>query len=384
MSRRNGLSAAELAEAAVLADLAALVVVIARLTPLAGLTSVLGAVPFAVLALRHRLSVVWIAFWVTAILVFLMAGFGAATQVLVMALFGSIVGRSIGGGWSRTRTVAYGVAIGWTTVASLTLGFLTVFANLRQLNLDLVQVQWDGMARLIRAAGLDGAADQGDSTVEWAITNWWLAVPIFQLVISMLIVLFILRIARPVVKRVRSSLTPTPTPPARSQALAAEVQANRGLTVITGANGSGKSTLLRAITDQRGDVGARGGTAVIGQRPDSQVIGARVIDDLNWGLDPALSADEAAQALERVGLADQGDRESGALSGGELQRLALAAALLRSPTMVLSDESTAMIDPEGRAEIMALLRRLADDGVAVVHVTHLDGEVAAADHLVEL
>ncbi|MGH1492049.1 MAG: DUF2232 domain-containing protein [Acidimicrobiales bacterium] len=384
MSKRQSLSAAELAEAAVLADLAALIVVVARLTPLSGMTSVLGAVPFAVLALRNRLAVVWVAFWVTSILVFLMAGFSTATQVLVMTLFGAVVGRAIDGKWSRKKMVGYAVAIGWTTVTSLTMLFLTVFTNLRQLNLDLVQVQWDGMATVFRGVGLDGVAETGDSITDWSIRNWWLAVPIFQLIISVLLVLFVLRIGRPVIHRVRNSLSPVPEPSAESQALAQRVQAKGGLTVVTGPNGSGKSTLLRAITGQRGDVGASGGTAVIGQRPDSQVIGARVLDDLNWGLEPMLSPAEAHAALTRVGLADHAERESGSLSGGELQRLALAAALLRAPTMILSDESTAMIDPAGRQQIMQLLRDLADDGVAVVHVTHLEAEQAAADQLVEL
>ncbi|MEL6984946.1 MAG: DUF2232 domain-containing protein, partial [Actinomycetota bacterium] len=270
MSRRQGLNARELAEAAVLADLAALTVVVARLTPLAGLTTVLGAVPFAVLATRNRFAVVSVAFWLTAILVFLMAGFGAATQVVVMALFGAVVGRSVGGGWSRRRTVAVGIAFGWTTVAALTLGFLTVFANLRQLNLDLVQVQWDGMARVFRGIGLDAVADVGDDLVGWSIDNWWIAVPAFQLLVSVFIVLIILRVARPVVSRVRRSLSTPPDPPPEAMALARSVQTNDGLTVITGPNGSGKSTLLRAITTQRGDVGVAGGTAVIGQRPDSQ------------------------------------------------------------------------------------------------------------------
>ncbi len=384
MSKRHSLSAAELAEAAVLADLAALTVVIARLTPLAGITSVLGAVPFAVLALRNRSAVVWVAFWITAILVFLMAGFGAATQVLVMAIFGAIVGRAFRDRWSRARLLATAVALGWTVVAGLTLAFLTVFANLRRLNLELVQVQWDGMARLFRGVGLDGVADTGDRLTGWAIDNWWLAVPIFQLAISIMLVLFIVRIGRPVVHRVRNSLSPTPDPSAESRSLARVVQSNRGMTVVTGPNGSGKSTLLRAITEQRGDVGVRGGTAMIGQRPESQVIGARVLDDLSWGVDPPLSEAEAEAALARLGLGDHGDRESGSLSGGELQRLALASALLRSPTMIRSDESTAMIDPDGRREIIFLLRSLADEGVSVVHVTHLEAEEAAADHRVEL
>lgn len=384
MPRRSTLSPAELAEAAVLADLAALMVVIARLTPLAGMTTVLGSVPFAVLAMRNRAATVVTAFWLTAILVFLLAGFGAATQVVVMALFGSIVGRALAGGWSRTRVVLVAVAIGWTTVAALTLGFLTVFSNLRQLNLDLARVQWDGLARIMRSAELTSAADIGDTILDWSIENWWLAVPAFQLIISVLLVLFVLRVARPVVQRVMRSLSPRPDPPDELSSLADGVLARSGLTVVVGDNGAGKSTLLRVLADNRGDLGRRGGTAMVGQRPESQVIGARVIDDLCWGIEPRPTEAEAEAALERVGLGGKAEQESGSLSGGELQRLALAGALLREPELVLSDESTAMIDPAGRETVMAVLRTLADDGVDVVHVTHIEAERSLADHLVEL
>jgi len=384
MPRSRSLSPAELAEAAVLADLAALLVVLARLTPLAGMTTVLGSVPFAVLAMRHRNATVVVAFWLTAILVFLLAGFGAATQVLVMALFGSIVGRAIAGGWSRIRLVAVAVAIGWTTVAALTLGFLTVFANLRQLNLDLARVQWNGLARLLRSVGFDDAASIGDTILDWSIEHWWVAVPAFQLIISIALVLLVLRVGRPVITRVQRSLSPRPDPPAALGILASDVLARPGLTVVVGDNGAGKSTLLRLLADRRGDVGQLGGTAIIGQRPESQVIGAKVIDDLWWGIEPRPSEADAEAALARVGLGGQAERESGSLSGGELQRLALAGALLREPDLVLSDESTAMIDPAGRETVMDLLRSLANDGVDVVHVTHIESERAMADHLVEL
>jgi energy-coupling factor transport system ATP-binding protein len=166
--------------------------------------------------------------------------------------------------------------------------------------------------------------------------------------------------------------------------MADTLQDASGLTVTTGDNGTGKSTLLRAVAARRGDLGRVGGTAMIGQRPDAQVIGARVVDDLRWGLDPTPPGSEVDAVLARVGLGAHGERETSSLSGGELQRLALAAALLRRPALVLSDESTAMIDPEGRRQLIGLFRKLADEGVAVVHATHLDAEVAIADHRVEL
>ncbi|MEZ5230733.1 MAG: hypothetical protein R2710_29900 [Acidimicrobiales bacterium] len=90
----------ELAEAAVMADLAVLAVLLARLSPFAGLTAVVGAVPFVVLGIRHRTRAIVVAFVVAVVLVFLLAGFNAATQVLVMAVFGGLIGRGMQLGWS--------------------------------------------------------------------------------------------------------------------------------------------------------------------------------------------------------------------------------------------------------------------------------------------
>jgi energy-coupling factor transport system ATP-binding protein len=88
--------------------------------------------------------------------------------------------------------------------------------------------------------------------------------------------------------------------------------------------------------------------------------------------------------LDRVGLAALADRDTTTLSGGELQRLALGAALARAPKLLLSDEATSMVDPGGRERIVALLRDAADDGVAVVHVTHRPEETLVADRVVTL
>src|SRR5207237_7253455 len=88
--------------------------------------------------------------------------------------------------------------------------------------------------------------------------------------------------------------------------------------------------------------------------------------------------------FRRVGLAGLGDQETSTLSGGQLQRLALAAGLARRPTLLLSDESTAMVDAEGRTALIALLRETADAGVAVVHVTHRRVEAEQADAVVTL
>jgi energy-coupling factor transport system ATP-binding protein len=85
--------------------------------------------------------------------------------------------------------------------------------------------------------------------------------------------------------------------------------------------------------------------------------------------------------LSLVGLSGFEERETSKLSGGELQRLAIAAALAREPALLISDESTSMVDPDGRSEIVALFRSLADRGLTVVHITHRLYEIEAADRV---
>ena len=72
-------------------------------------------------------------------------------------------------------------------------------------------------------------------------------------------------------------------------------------------------------------------------------------------------------------------RDTETLSGGELQRLAIASALARRPALLVSDESTAMLDPEGRATVLDVLARVRAAGTTVVHITHEPDEAARAD-----
>src|SRR5581483_6848793 len=156
---------------------------------------------------------------------------------------------------------------------------------------------------------------------------------------------------------------------------------------VTGPNRAGKSSLSRVLagaalesgTIERPGAVALGrphGTAMLFQRPESQVLGVRVRDDVVWGLryDDATAVDVDA-LLAQVGLAGLADRETSTLSGGELQRLALASALARAPALLVSDESTAMVDTAGRRRLLDLLRGLTSRGTTVVHVTHRYGEI---------
>ena len=130
------------------------------------------------------------------------------------------------------------------------------------------------------------------------------------------------------------------------------------LVALLGDNGSGKSTLARILAGRpptSGEIsrpgsaglGRAGGTAMVMQHPETQILGVRVADDVVWGLHDAAGVDVAG-LLETVGLSGMDERETSTLSGGELQRLAVAAALARRPRLLISDESTAMVDAEGR------------------------------------
>jgi len=131
-------------------------------------------------------------------------------------------------------------------------------------------------------------------------------------------------------------------------------------------------------------LGRLGGTAVVMQHPESQVLGTRVADDVVWGLPPGTTTD-VAQLLREVGLESHAERDTGSLSGGELQRLAVAAALAREPALLIADEVTSMVDQEGREALLGVLSGLKQrHRTALVHITHYNNEAESADSTINL
>src|SRR6202171_6088050 len=131
-------------------------------------------------------------------------------------------------------------------------------------------------------------------------------------------------------------------------------------------------------------LGKLGGTAVIMQHPESQVLGTRVADDVVWGLPPGKTTD-VHQLLTEVGLDGLAERDTGGLSGGELQRLAVAAALAREPPLLITDEVTSMVDQDGRDTLMSVLSGLTKHhSMSLVHITHYNDEADAADRAINL
>lgn len=364
-----------------MADLAVGVVVVAKVTALSGLTTIIGAVPFAVLALRHRRRVVVVAFWIATILTFMVGGLGSAVSVVAMAVFGGAGGSAVRRGHGLLRRVASTAVWGWLLLSSATIAFLALLPGLRELNLDAARTQWTGTSRGAERIGLGALTDALDGPVRWSLDAWYFSIPLLQFFGAVVVAFVIGQVAKPTIERVSSSLPDQVSPSVPIH----RIDGATGLTVVTGPNGSGKSTLLRSIATHHADrLGQPGGVRWIGQRPDTQVLGARVVDDLAWGRDPQPSAGEIDLVLRRVGLDGYHQRETSTLSGGELQRLAIAAALLGEPSLLLSDESTAMLDPAGRALVGALLSEIAASGTVVVHATHLAEDRARADHEIRM
>ncbi len=181
--------------------------------------------------------------------------------------------------------------------------------------------------------------------------------------------------------------------------------------VVAGRSGSGKSSLLRALCgliphyhggevtgslsvcglDVRdaGPAELGGLVGLVGQDPETQVVSATVRGELELALElRGEPATASARAIEEVtlalGIAELIERPVETLSGGELQRVALAGALVLRPRLVLLDEPTSQLDPVAGEELIGLLRRLNEEwGMAVVLAEHrLDRCLAAADRVV--
>ena len=173
---------------------------------------------------------------------------------------------------------------------------------------------------------------------------------------------------------------------------------------IVGHNGSGKSTTIRLID---GLLEAESGEIVIdGQRlteenvwnirrqigmvfqnPDNQFVGATVEDDVAFGLEnQGLSRQEmkkrVEESLDLVGMLDFKKREPARLSGGQKQRVAIAGVVALRPAILILDEATSMLDPEGRRELIETVKEIRKDyDMTVISITHDLEEVAMSDRV---
>ena len=123
------------------------------------------------------------------------------------------------------------------------------------------------------------------------------------------------------------------------------------------------------------------------QNPDNQFVGATVEDDVafgleNQGLDYDLMVERVQQALELVGMQDFKEREPARLSGGQKQRVAVAGVVALRPDIIILDEATSMLDPEGRLDLIQTVKKIKDSNqLTVISITHDLDEIALSDRV---
>jgi energy-coupling factor transport system ATP-binding protein len=418
--RAGSLQPVELAQASVMAALCAATAIIAVVVPFAAGVSLLGTVPMGLLAYRYRLRVLIAATVAGALIAFLIAGMGGFMTVVNCAYIGGLTGTVKRRG--RGLPTVFGAAL----VAGALFGVVTVTAlailvRLRHLMFDSVTANINGLAALIaRIPDMEPAAERLKHDFAGAL-HYWPYLFFGSSVLSIVMVTFIgwwalsrvmaRLLGIPDVHKLESSTDTGPIAPVPAQLqdvrfrypktdhealgpVSLSVEPGEHL-AVTGANGSGKTTLMLMLAgrepssgtiDRPGAVGLGklGGTAVIMQHPESQVLGTRVADDVVWGLPPGKATD-VHQLLIEVGLDGLAERNTGSLSGGELQRLAVAAALAREPSLLIADEVTSMVDQDGRDALMSVLSGLTQHHrMSLVHITHYNNEADAADRVINL
>lgn len=176
---------------------------------------------------------------------------------------------------------------------------------------------------------------------------------------------------------------------------------------IVGHNGSGKSTTARLIDGlmvaESGHIivdgqeltednvwEIRNKIGMVFQNPDNQFVGATVEDDVAFGLENKGIAYEemvsrVQEALSFVGMLEFKDREPARLSGGQKQRVAIAGIIAMRPSILILDEATRMLDPEGRQELIQSIKDIRQQyGMTVLSITHDLDEVAMSDRVLVL
>ena len=175
---------------------------------------------------------------------------------------------------------------------------------------------------------------------------------------------------------------------------------------ILGHNGSGKSTLAKLFNalyvpgegtvwvcgmDTREDglvFDIRQHAGMVFQNPDNQIVATIVEEDVAFGLEnngvpPREIRVRIDEALRAVNMSEYAKKAPHMLSGGQKQRVAIAGVLAMKPDVIILDESTAMLDPSGRAEVMSTVHRLnREEGISVVIITHYMSEAATADYVI--
>lgn len=175
---------------------------------------------------------------------------------------------------------------------------------------------------------------------------------------------------------------------------------------VLGHNGSGKSTLAKMLnalyvptkgkilvcgidtSDENRTYDIRSQAGMVFQNPDNQLVSTVVEEDVafgpeNMGVEPAEIRRRVDEALRVVRMSDHAESAPHMLSGGQKQRIAIAGVLAMQPKVMIFDESTAMLDPMGREEVLSTVRRInRERGITVIWITHFMEEAAQADRVI--
>ncbi len=183
---------------------------------------------------------------------------------------------------------------------------------------------------------------------------------------------------------------------------------------VLGHNGSGKSTLAKLInmilTEESGEFDGelyvcgknitsditedeiyevRRHIGMVHQNPDNQIVATTVEEDVafgpeNLGIPREEIRKRVDEALADVGMTEYLHHAPHRLSGGQKQRVAIAGIIAMQPDVIIFDESTAMLDPHGRADVMKIIKELHESGKTILLITHYMDEAAKADKIIVL
>ncbi|ETT56176.1 cobalt transporter ATP-binding subunit [Paenibacillus sp. FSL R7-269] len=176
---------------------------------------------------------------------------------------------------------------------------------------------------------------------------------------------------------------------------------------IIGANGSGKSTIAKLMNglllpnagevrmgalsnlNRQDLVSIRERAGLVFQNPDDQFITASVLDEVVFGLEnlrvPRIEMfGRVTRALQAVHMEDYMDAAPYQLSGGQKQRVAVAAVLAMEPSILILDEATSMLDPQGRQDLLQVMHTLHRQGLTIIHITHHMDEILPSDRVLLL
>lgn len=176
-------------------------------------------------------------------------------------------------------------------------------------------------------------------------------------------------------------------------------------TAIIGRNGSGKSTLAKNLNalllptsgeiwidgyntkDPESLWQVRQRAGMVFQNPDNQLVSSIVEDDVAFGPENlAIPPDEIRkrvdESLKAVGMYEERKKAPHMLSGGQKQRIAIAGVVAMKPQCIILDEPTAMLDPRGRDEVMAIMKKLHQEGITILLITHFMEEAAQAERVI--